>query len=162
MACTGSPAGAGMHHAERQLFQYTIDLSVQKNRNSKPPTRKPPQKPKVRKPPKKVVPKERTPRTPKPRVEPTPAQVEAKEENRRKYERKRRQTPERKELRRRIAQARRDEAKKLGICKDCPNPTVPDQTRCETCAEKHRQTRKRAEERAIKERNQASGQASFL
>ena len=108
---------------------------------------------------KKAAPKERTPR---PRVEPTPEQVEAKKQAHQAYEQKRAQTPERKELQRRVAQARRTEAKSLGLCRDCPNSAIPDQTRCKTCTEKHRESRKRAEERASQQRNQASGQASFL
>ena len=43
----------------------------------------------------------------------------------RENDQKRAQTPERKELQPRAAQARRDEAKSLGLCKDCPNPAVP-------------------------------------
>ena len=88
--------------------------------------------------------------------------MEARKQACREYERKRRQTPERKELLRRVAQARRDEAKKLGICKECPNPTIPDQAKCETYTEKHRQYRRRVKERTAQQRNQASGQASFL
>ena len=61
----------------------------------------------------------------------------------RENDQKRAQTPERKELQPRAAQARRDEAKSLGLCKDCPNPAVPDRTRCETCAAKHQASRAR-------------------
>ena len=72
------------------------------------------------------------PRTPKPRVEPTPAELEARQEKRREYERQRAQTPERKELMRRSTQERRDKAKLRGICVECgasPHPgrdPVPD------------------------------------
>ena len=48
---------------------------------------------------------------PKPRAEPTPEQIEAQKEARRAYEQKRNQTPERKELQRRVAQ---EEGKRPG------------------------------------------------
>ena len=85
---------------------------------------------------------------PKHRPEPTPAEVEARKENRREYERKRAQTPERKEYRRRLAQAHREKAKEIGLCKDCPNPAMPGQTHCPTCAEKKQVSRRQAEKRA--------------
>ena len=98
---------------------------------------------------------------PKTRVEPTPAEVEARAENRRKYDQKRRQTLERKELHRRVAQARRDEAKSLGLCKDCANVAIPDLTRCETCNAKHQASRSR---RTAKENAAArhSGQSTMF
>ena len=37
-------------------------------------------------------------------------------------------------------------AKELGLRRDCSNKAIPDQTRCETCAEKQRQARRRNEE----------------
>ena len=89
---------------------------------------------------------------PKPRVEPTPAEVEAREQNRHEYELKRAERPERKELRRRITQDRRDKAKSLGLCVACGAPPIPDQTRCEVYAEQHRQYHKQARERARQQR----------
>ena len=68
-------------------------------------------------------------------MEPTPAEVEAREQNRHEYE----QRPERKENKLRHAQAKWQEAKSLGLCVACGAPPIPDQTRCcPTCAEKHR------------------------
>ena len=83
-------------------------------------------------------------------MEPTPEQIEAQKEARRAYDQKRSQMPERKELLRRVAQARLDEAKSLGLCKDCPSPAVPNRTRCEKCTLKHQASRARrtAEENA--------------
>ena len=140
-----SPGPAGV--AKERIFESTFELPSPKRRPGhkpknakKPPVQKPPRKPKVKKPSKKAAPKERTSKR---RPEPTPAEVEAKKQARREYDQKRRQTLERKELQRRVAQARRDEAKKLGICKDCPNPAVPDRTKCETCAAKHQASRSR-------------------
>ena len=77
-------------------------------------------------------------------MEPTPAEVEAREQNRHEYELKRAQRPERKEQKRRHAQAKRQEAKSLGLCVACGAPPIPDQTRCPTCAEKHRVSRRRS------------------
>ena len=101
-------------------------------------------------------------REPKPRVEPTPAEVEAKHQERQEYDRQRSQTPERKEYRRLLAQEKRQKAKSLGLCKDCPNAAIPGQTRCAACAEKHRQHRKQARERARQQREQASGQTRIF
>ena len=133
-----------MNPLKPQLFVYSFEFQTRKSteprKAKKPPVRKPPGKPKVSKPSKKAMPKAKEP---KPRVEPTPEQVEAKVESRRAYDQKRSQTPERKELHRRVAQARRDEAKKLGLCRDCPNPTTRDRIRCETCAAKHQASRAR-------------------
>ena len=64
-------------------------------------------------------------------------------QHRREYEQTRGKSPERKEKKRGYIQAKRQEAKSLGLCKDCPNPAVPDRTRCETCAAKHQASRAR-------------------
>ena len=77
-------------------------------------------------------------------MEPTPAEVEAREQNRREYELKRAKRPERKENKLRHAQAKRQEAKSLGLCVACGAPPIPDQTRWPTCAEKHRVSRRRS------------------
>ena len=74
-------------------------------------------------------------------MEPTPAEVEAREQNRHEYE----QRPERKENKLRHAQAKRQEAKSLGLCVACGAPPIPDQTRCFSCAEVHRQSRRRSD-----------------
>ena len=141
---TGSPALPGI--SKERIFESTFELPPQKGpgprpqKAKKPPVRKPPRKPKVRKPGKKAAPKERTSKR---RPEPTPAEVEAKKQARREYDQERRQTPERRELQRRLAQARRDEAKSLGLCKNCPNLAVPNRTKCETLAAKHQASRAR-------------------
>ena len=92
---------------------------------------------------------------PKPRVEPTPTEVEAKEQNQREYELR----PERKELKRRSTQDRRDKAKSLGLCVECGAPPIPGQTRCFSCAEQHRQSRRRsyAERRAADKETRRTG-----
>ena len=85
---------------------------------------------------------------------------------RRAYEQKRSQTPERKELNRRTALAKRQEAKRLGLCVGCGAPPIPDETRCETCAENHRvnrrQSQKNAKQKAAQREIQESDQTTFL
>ena len=66
-------------------------------------------------------------------------------QDRREYERNRRQNPERKEYRRLREQERRKRAKELGHCRDCSKPSIPGQTRYPTCAEKHRESRRRSD-----------------
>ena len=124
----------------RPNFRVQLPVAETKQRRGGPKAKKKKSRKENRKPTPSSHPKKTTPTK---RPEPTPEQVEARQEKRREYERKRNQTPERKERQRRVAQAWRDEAKKLGICKDCPNSTVPDQTRCETYAAKHQAYRAR-------------------
>ena len=67
-----------------------------------------------------------------PRVKKTP-------EERSEYERARNQTPERMAYNRQYRREQSQIAKKLGLCRHCGTEVIPSQTRCETCAEKHRQ-----------------------
>ena len=83
-----------------------------------------------------------TARASKPR--PKPATAKSASPDRREYERLRRQRPERMEAKKRAAQERRRRARELGLCRDCNKKAIPGQTRCDTCAEKHRQSRGRA------------------
>ena len=100
-------------------------------------------------------------RKPKARVEPTPEQFEAQKQVIRERDRKRAQTPERKEALRLGAQARRREAVRLGLCVTCREPAIPEQTRCSDCAEIHRVKRRRWQnQRNQKLRNQ--GQTTSL
>ena len=59
-------------------------------------------------------------------------------------------------------QAKRQEAKSLGLCVTCWTPTIPGETKCKPCTELHQKYRRQAKEGAIQQRDQASGQASFL
>ena len=143
--CNGGPAGAGIPHPKRQLFVDAFELPPRKRPGrpkTKKPIRKPRRKPTVRKPAKKAK--------PKPRPEPTQAEVEAKRQKQLEFDRQRSKTPERREKNRLQVQERRRSAKELGLCRDCPNPAIPEQSRCPTCAEKHRVDRRRwqAERRA--------------
>ena len=141
--------------------------TVQKTRNSKPKAQRK-SKPK----PQMSPPKPRAAKQPKPKRETSPVKQkvpmspEERLQHRRAYEQKRSQTPERKELNRRTALAKRQEAKRLGLCVGCGSPPIPDETRCETCAEKHREGRrkyqKRAKNQAAQPEIQESDQTTFL
>ena len=72
------------------------------------------------------------------------ATQEAKRQGRQEYDGQRNQTPERRQHRRLLAQERRRKAKELGQCRNCSEPSIPGQTRCPTCAEKHRESRIRS------------------
>ena len=142
-----------------RTFTLTIPLPEPSNAGGRPhakekKSRKENRKPTISKPCKKP--------TPKRHPEPTPAEVEARKENRHEYDRNRNNTPERRELHRHQTQAKRNEAKALGLCVDCWALTIPDRTRCETCAEQHRAQRRQAKKRASQQRNQDSGQTTFL
>ena len=150
MAST-SPHGWAIGHT----FEFTLSLPKPANRGGRPHNWN---KPAV-KTSRKATPQ---PRTPKPRVEPTPAELEARQEKRREYERQGAQTPERKELMRRSTQERRDKAKLLGICVECGAPPIPDETRCQTCSKRHREYQRQARERAAQKRERASGQTRIF
>ena len=77
--------------------------------------------------------------------EPDPSLAEDRKRKRAEYEQARSQTPERMEYQRLLAQEKRRKAKELGKCRSCSNPATPGQTRCPTCAEKHRQSRGRSD-----------------
>ena len=121
-------------------FEYTFPLPKPNNAGGGPPAREKKSRKENRKPTPNSHPKKTTPPR---RPEPTPAEVEAKHQERQEYDRQRSQTPERKEYRRLLAQEKRQKTKSLGLCRDCPNAVIPNQTRCETCAAKHQASRSR-------------------
>ena len=127
-----------MNHTEGQVFQYTIDLN-QKGRKR----RRQPDLNQI-KAPVKTIAKEQ-PIEPAPSK--TPEDIAAAEEKsrvaRREYDKKRNKGQERKDNHRRYAQEQRQTARELGKCRDCSKPAIPGQTRCESCAENHRQSRRR-------------------
>ena len=97
-------------------------------------------------------------RTGNPSAAKASATREAKRQDRQEYDRQRNQTPERRESHRLHAQERRRKTKELGICKSCPNPAKPGQTRCPTCTDKHRESRIRskAKQEAMAEGTEAT------
>ena len=84
-------------------------------------------------------------------------------EDRKEYYRVRNQDPERKEFKRQYQRKQDQIAKETGKCKGCSDPAIPGQTRCETCAEKHRQSRRKsaATKRAREKVEQASPSARW-
>ena len=129
-----APVPWGWNLGESHTFQYTIDISPPPKKKKTKPARK--AKPKVAK---ATKPKPRKPRVREPRV-PTKT-VEERIEAQRQRDRARNQTPERKEAERLQKQKARRERKAAGLCKTCPNPAIPGQTRCEACRDKHNQSR---------------------
>ena len=117
-----------MNPPKRQVFVDSFYFEEPNRRGthkkSTTPRRATTKKPKANR--KKAMPQPAAqPRKPKARVEPTPAEVEARQERQREYERRRAQTPERKELKRRSTQESRNKAKLLGICVGCGAPLHP-------------------------------------
>ena len=128
-----------------RIFEITISLPEPANGGGRPPGRgKPSRKPKgtrsASKPRAKAAPKGKQPKR---RHELSPTEVEAKSAERLEFDRRRRNTPERRDYHRLHAQEQRRKAKELGICRDCRAPAIPDQTRCETCAARHRLSRRK-------------------
>ena len=93
------------------------------------------------------IPQESSPQgtKPKQRTAPDPVQTEAKRQNQVEYDRQRKKSPERVEYKRLYAQKRPHRARELGKCRNCSKPAIPGQSRCETCAEQHRQSRRRSD-----------------
>ena len=117
-------------------FEFTLSLPEPSNTGGRPPSKEKKSRKENRKSTHRSHPKKTG--QPKSSPEPTQAQVEAQKEVRRAYDRQRSQTPERKQLQRRIAQEKRDQRRSLGLCITCHGTPILDQTRCETCAENHR------------------------
>ena len=89
-----------------------------------------------KRPPTKTTPAEKAAN---PKVKKTP-------EERKEYERTRNQIPERREHQRQNRRESNKIAKETGKCVSGPNQAIDGQTRCEACAEKHRQSGRRSRE----------------
>ena len=126
----------GVNHTERQVFQYTIDLNKKSSKRRQPDwdEKKVPVKP--------IAKEQRRKPTPSKTPEEIAAVEEKRQVARREYEQARNRNPERREYNRRYAQEQRQKAKELGLCRDCSKPAIPGKTRCTTCAENHRQSRR--------------------
>ena len=79
------------------------------------------------------------------RTKPTQTKEKANSANQQEYGHLRQQRSDRREAQRKWAQENRQKAKQFGLCRDCRNEAIPGQTRCETCAESHRQARRRSD-----------------
>ena len=152
----------GEHRRERadprkwavgRLFEHVLSLPGPTNAGGRPPSRgKPSGKKKANcsasKPRAKAAPKNQQPKE-RPALSST--EVEAKREEPCEYDRQRNKTPERREQNRLNAQEKRRRAKEQGLCRHCPNPAIPNQTRCPSCAEKHRVSRRKWQARRKEE-----------
>ena len=116
---------APLTYSKRINFQCTITLPAKQPKSRKP---KPKAKAKAKKPTKGK----------KPRRTPSPVELQERQQKRREYEKTRSQRPERKQDALQRQSNKRQRAKELGICSACSQPAIAGQTRCPTCAEKHR------------------------
>ena len=91
-----------------------------------------------------------------------PETPEEKHQRRLEYDRARNQRPERKESNRRYTRERDKLAKELGLCIGCHGLPIPHHTRCEACAERHREYRRRHRaNKADQQLYEASGQPTI-
>ena len=150
------PTPVGVTHTEGQVFQYTIDLNKKRTGRRQLDREE-------KKAPVKTIAKEQL-RKPLPRK--TPEEIADAEEKRqvarRVYEQARNRNTERREYNRLYAQEKRQKAKELGKCRDCSKPTIPGQTRCPTCVDKHRQSHQRAKAKRRAKQTVAPGQQAML
>ena len=127
---------------------------------TKKPIRKPRRKPTVRKPAKKAKPKNQKPKR---STKPDLVQEETKRQKQREYDQQRNNTPGRKEYQRAVQSKLVARRKELGLCVNCGDVAIPGQTRCESCAEEHRITRRKndANRRAAAKQAVAPGQQAM-
>ena len=148
---------AGYTILKRQLFIDKFEISKPSRRSNRSKPQAMPKKDETTRVTKPPVRKKRakTARKPAKRTASakTPMTAEARAEARRERDRTRSQNPERKEYMRLRAQERRRRGKAAGLCRSCSNPSIPGETRCPSCAEKHRELhmRSRARRKAIAE-----------
>ena len=120
--------------SKERTFESSFVIAVRQRRGK--PKADAPQPRKASSPPLTAdIAKRKTPSTPNP----TEIQERQRLETRREYDKRRDQRPERHQSARDRQKKRRQRAKELGICKHCSKPAIPEQTRCPSCAEKHRQ-----------------------
>ena len=124
-----SPRGRGV--GKERTFETHFLLAYRKQRKAKAAEK----------------PKTKQPAKPKPVEKQTQRKIPVDPETIRERERIRAKTPKRKESGRIYANKRRSEDKALGKCRDCSLPAIPNQTRCENCAEKHRVSRRTSDAR---------------
>ena len=132
--------------ASGRTFEFAIALPEPANAGGRPPNRAK-QAGKI---PRKATPKAQT----KPCPEPSAAGVESNQEELPEFEQKSGKTAESRERVRLRAKEQHREAKELGRCKGCSNQAIPQQSRCQQCAEKHRVSRRKwqAQRRSAKDK----------
>ena len=117
--------GSPLPCSKRITFECTVPLPTKPARKPKDPK------------PNAIVTKPNTSKKP-PRT-PTPLELTDRRQKRREYDKIRSQRPERLQSARDRQKKLRQKAKELGICCACSQPPIPGQTRCPSCAAKHRQ-----------------------
>ena len=137
---TPHPRAVGRNQG--RTFEFTIPLPEPSNAGGRPPTRAKQAGKKTRKPSTqgRAAPKAKQTN---PRTAPTPAPLEAEPREQLEPESKRTSTPERRKYRRLRAREERKKAIEAGLCVACRAPVIPEQSRCEQCAERHRVDRRR-------------------
>ena len=85
--------------------------------------------------------------------------VEKTPEERRGHDSPNQRPPEYREASRKATRNWRERAKKLGLCQDCRGQAIPNQTRCEACAEKHRAAARRKNDGARRGKKSEAGSA---
>ena len=137
-----TPPPRAIGRNQGRTFEFTIPLPEPSNAGGRPPSRAKQAGKKTR-----TLPTQgRTAlkaKQAKPRTAPTPAPPEAGPLKQLEPERKKTSTPDHREYHRLRAREERRRAKEQCLCRDCGEPAIPDQTRCSTCAEKHRLSRRR-------------------
>ncbi len=129
----------------KRIFQTTVSLPNRRAEKTKPAKRK------------TRVTKPKRPK--KPVKTPTPSEIQERREKRRQYDKNRDQRPERKQYVRERGKNNRQRAKELGLCRTCSQPAIPNQTRCPSCAAKHRlgNATITAKRRAARNKDQQTG-----
>ena len=118
-----------------RTFEYTFPLPERSNAGGCPPTKEEKSRKKNRKTTPSRHPKKATPKR---HPEPDRAEVEAKRQEQPEHNPGKGKTAAARENTRLYAQEQRRKAREQGLCRDCREPAIPEQSRCSTCAEKHR------------------------
>ena len=124
------PTTVPLRYSKRIIFDCTMPLPSRPAKQRKAPT--------------PITRVKKSTRAKKPPRTPTPLELQERIQKRLEYEKSRNQRPERKQFHRDSQKRQRQRKKELGRCKTCPQPIIPGQTRCPSCAAKHRQSHKNA------------------
>ena len=141
------PRSIPAQYSKRVTFHYTFPLPRKPGSTPKPPKRT--EDPTVdrrltnsRSTKSPTAPKPRRVTKGSPAEKPATPKAKKTPEDRREYELARSQTPERKEYARQLRRKKTQFAKETGKCRNCHKPSIPGQTNCEECAERHRISRR--------------------
>ena len=139
---TEAPPTRAVGRNQGRTFEFILPLPKPSNAGGRPPTRAKQAGKKTRKPSTQGRAAPKAKQT-KPRTAPTPAPLEAERREQVEPKRKRTSTPARREQHRLNAQEHRRKAREQGLCVACRATAIPEQSRCEQCADRHRVDRRR-------------------